>query len=193
MTSMEYLESLAMKTEWKDGLHLGVANDKLAIELEYGRKLYDMVFDLRPGVIFEIGTGFGYSTSWMLMALNENKRGKIYTVDHEIREPAYWKEAQIPDKRLVRLFGSAEKVSQIPGKIDFVFHDSSHRIEHIVPDLELIMPRISKGGQIVVHDTNYARTMGDELKEFFKKKTDWSYFEMEKGCGLGIAEKTGRK
>lgn len=188
MTGQAYLQSLGVP--WRDGFHI-IADDELAVEPEYGQMLYDMVKNRKPKIIFELGTARGYSTSWMLLALNELNQGHLYTADHIERKPPYWDMAHIPTNRLTRFKGTVDQIEKVPGLIDLAFLDSTHQFELLEPDLEKVMPRIAKNGTMVVHDTNYYRNMGDALAKYFEGRTEWAYREIRTGCGFGIAVKNG--
>jgi predicted O-methyltransferase YrrM len=43
--------------------------------------LYSITKMFKPNVVVELGTGFGTTTLWSALALQENQKGKIYTVD----------------------------------------------------------------------------------------------------------------
>lgn len=186
------LSNMAGKEPWRDGYHLGLPDTNIAIELEYGRFLKELVISKRPKNIVEVGTGQGYSTAWMLLGVNHNKFGSIYTFDNTVRRPYVWDKADISAERLC-LFNTEFKdaLEFMPREIDLVFHDAAHRIEMIREDLELLLPRMRVGGMILVHDTNYCREMGDMLKVDFEARPAWRYEERKEACGLGIAEKIG--
>lgn len=187
---LERLEALADPKEFRDGYHMGVKGDTLAIEVEYGRELFRMVSERKPNLIVEIGTANGYSTTWMVVAANQNRRGRIFTVDAVERKPYVWQTLDIPSLKITRVLGESQNVlDQIPAGIDFLFHDSSHRIEHVTADIEALEPKFAEHCRIVVHDTNYCRGMGDALREYFEQKPGWRYSEMMNSCGLGIADR----
>lgn len=167
-----------------------VLNQKLSIEREYGSLLMDLIEKKRPKVVIEIGTGQGYSTSWILKGLNKNNFGKVFTFDSVNREPYVWEIEEIPSSRLRRFnceFKNAGKL--LPDKIDFVFHDAGHWIEHVMSDLDPLFSKITVGGMVLVHDIVYSNDMGEKLKDFFSSRLDWKYEEKRDGCGMGIAER----
>jgi len=200
------LVGLASKEPWKDDFHQGIANDELAIELEFGKFLRDLVVKHKPDAVVEVGTGAGYSTSWMLLGLEENKKGKLFTVDNGEGPRIYvCEKVGLSDKKLTVLKGTLqENLKEIPKKVELVFLDSNHCIDVIAKDIEDLVPRLSKGAVICVHDVNYCREMGNLLPEFFhgndtpalnncgvkaQKPGVWAYDEISNACGLGIAKK----
>lgn len=166
-----------------------MTEDRLAIEPEYGIILKDLIIESKPKVIIEIGTGKGFSTSFLLQAVNKNKWGTIYTFDSVIRKPYVWKELGIDDSRL-RKFNKEFSLSQklLPKKIDFVFHDAGHYFEHVKGDLDFVLPRMSDHGIVAIHDIIYSYDMGEKVKKMFEEM-GWIYQEYREGCGLGIARK----
>ena len=132
----------------------------------------------------ELGTGYGYSTAWILLALNHNNRGVIHSYDREERKPSVWEKCRIETDRLYLHLGEFENNSYLPKDIDFLFHDSQHRIELITKDLDFIMPNMSKNSIIVIHDTK--GQVGEMLKE---KYTDWKCENDPLGCGITILKR----
>lgn len=181
MTEIEHLETL-------DG------KDRLAVSSAEGKLLFSLVQQHQPKTILEVGTGHGYSTAWMIMALREES--KLYTID-EVTRPQI-----AEDERIIRLRGTLnEKIGEIPTHLDFVFLDSDHQIDRIAKDIELIQSRLQPGSVVVIHDTEYCDEMGRCLKDYFAginsdrlktvgveaSKLRWAYDELKTQYGLGIA------
>jgi predicted O-methyltransferase YrrM len=167
-----------------------VLDSKLAIEPEFGIILRDLVMFRRPNTVVEIGTGQGYSTTWILRGLNENKNGEVITFDEVNRSPYAWDAEGIPTDRVRTFEGTFSDMEKLlPAHIEMVFHDAGHWFEHVEKDLGLVIPRMHKGGLVLVHDVIYSFDMGERLKKWFESKEDWTYREIKNGCGLGIAEK----
>ncbi len=171
-------------------LSLLAGKDRLSVEYEHGKNIHDLVIDTKPKSVVEIGTGTGFSTAWILLALNQNQRGTVFTFDSVLRKPYAWKVAGIPDDRVRRFnlrFDCAEKV--LPKKIDFVFHDAGHFFEHVESDLKQVLPRLSAKAVICIHDIIYSFDMGEKVKKWFGEMDGWVYEEKKFGCGLGIARR----
>jgi predicted O-methyltransferase YrrM len=178
--------------------------DELAVSADEGRILYNLVLAEKPAVILEVGTGHGYSTAWMSLALG--LKANLYTLDCEMRNRVA-DQVGIESKKVHYLVGTLEALlPELPSEINFAFLDSSHRMELVAKDIELLEPRISKGGLIVVHDTVYQREMGLCLRDYFQglaserlatvevkpSLSRWAYEEMQTKYGFGIATKTGK-
>jgi len=163
-----------------------VEGNTLSIELEMGRILKDLVAEWKPKICVEIGTGNGYSTSWILMGSNGSK---VYTVDNTDRSPYFWDKIGLDKKPIVSRGTIQEVVKDLPNKIDFIFHDAGHKAHFVIPDLEILEPKMAKRCLITIHDTNYSRQMGDDMRNYFENKKGWKYAEIIRGCGLGMATK----
>jgi predicted O-methyltransferase YrrM len=162
-------------------------DQKLSIEPEFGVVFMELVKKNRPEWVVEIGTGQGYSTMWILKGLNANNRGVVYTFDNVDRQPYAWDAEGIDDHR-VRLFSDFHALD-CPESVDMIFHDAGHWFEHVEADLKPLIPRVTVGGVVCVHDIVHSNDMGEKLKAWFESMPAWSYREMRDGCGLGIAER----
>lgn len=184
---IEKLKSMAKVAPHYDNHHM-VVDDNLAIEREFGEMLMDAVKESKAKTIVEVGTGTGYSTSWILIGAIGNK-GQVYTFDKEARPPFRWDQAGIPTDNLKVFNIDFSSVNgELPKKIDFVFHDSQHFFELIKADLDILIPRISDGGQIWIHDVR--DELNDRLSEFFNE-IGWSYKNHSVACGISQAVKPG--
>lgn len=186
----------------------GYEGDRLAVEPEFGELLHDLVVDVKPEVIVEVGTGKGYSTCWMLLALEKVKDAKLYTVDTTPPDMYLWTRMNMMIGKLEVITGTlASELHKIPNGIGLAFLDSDHQIHNIVKDIDLILPLMKPGGKLVVHDVNYCRNMGDLLKDYFggvnkkglnhcgvemPEKSNWEFYEeITRYSGLGIVTKKG--
>lgn len=203
------LKKLASHEPICDGFHAGVVGDNLAVELEYGEYLRKLVIDNKRSTIVEVGTGRGYSTSWLLLGLEKNGFGCLFTIDNQRRDSYLWDDVGIRSERLFLLIGELkDKLSSLPKRIDFAFLDSDHQIDRIVEDIELLDKKFTKDVIVCVHDVNYCREMGNLLNDYFcgvsssgllncgvkqARKDEWDYKEITNSCGLGIARRKGKR
>lgn len=182
--SQKYLESIA--TLEKENFHF-LENDSLAIEMEFARLMMNSVKRLKPEKIVEIGTGFGYSTSWLMLGI-ENPT-ELWTFDTENRIPKIFDAIKysINQLTLIQTVGDYKNLlkSGYLNNIDFLFHDSEHRIEKITSDLDVLIGKMSKKSEIWIHDTH--GQVGKELADYFKNKGGWDYVQNDISWGLGIA------
>lgn len=162
-----------------------VKDDELAIEQEYGEMLMKAVARSRPRTIVEVGTGTGYSTSWLLLGTIAAKKGRIISYDN-VQRPAYYLRFGLPIVNLDLRRGEFPHVDDLPESIDFLFHDSQHRYELIEPDLELVLPRMTARSQIWIHDVR--GELNRLMKDFFESR-GWEYEHHAEACGMAVARK----
>ncbi len=192
--------------EWNRGaagepiFHASMDTHVAQIEYEMGLLLMDLVRTYKPETLVEVGTNRGYSTSCLLVAMEQNQKGHLTTFDIEdVRSawwgPQCWEILKIPETRLTVVKNSlwdASPQQQLPEKIDFVFHDASHEVDQTEKEIETLAPRMTSSGVISFHDIFLCRHMGEFLLSWFnQRKTEWKYEEIQKGRGLGIACKLG--
>ena len=160
---------------------------------ETGKMLYWLLRVLEPEVALEIGTSVGYSALWMASALEENGKGRLFTVEsHEERFKRAQEniaEAQM-GYRVVQLKGHAPEIfhenTALPEVIDFVFFDATKQ-EH-QSYFDTIFPRIPSGGMMVVDNVNSHRF--GPMEKFIKKmhaQSELKVVEIPVGDGLLIA------
>lgn len=195
--ALRKLKGLARKDEYKDGYHLGLRGDIfrehwLAIELEFGEFIYDLVLKKKPSMILELGTANGYSTCWFLLGIIKNNKGRLMTVDRENRQPKVWDLLTIPTGRLFEVRAtSGEFLEEFNRKLDLVFLDTEHRIELLIKDIEVLVDHLKKDAQLLIHDTFGDPELGKQLKEYFKKWKNFTVESIDKSCGLMIATYKG--
>lgn len=123
--------------------------------------LYLLCRIAKPEIVVETGIAYGNSSSYILQALKENKKGKLYSIDSVFR-PWETKEmigSAIPaDLRDMWhfVFGvTTEKLSKLLkdlGSADIFFHDSLHTFKNMMFEFETAWPFIKKDGFLVSDD-----------------------------------------
>lgn len=102
--------------------------------------------------IFELGSGFGYSTIWFAKAVRDNGGGEVYhTVwDEDLSRQARANVEAAGLSQIVR-FQMSEAVAalrQTPGPFDLIFNDID---KHGYPDsIPVIKERLRKGGVLII-------------------------------------------
>jgi predicted O-methyltransferase YrrM len=123
-----------------------------------GRLLYNAVRFFRPESILEIGTAYGMSTAFMLLALERyGQKGRLWTIEPE--EPQYSIAKQVLTKRFKDsvdcLYGwSHEHIPRLCDAnktFDLIFHDNGHSGEAYIKDFERFSPNM-RNGAIVIYD-----------------------------------------
>lgn len=111
--------------------------------------LQEIIFEKRPDTIIECGTYDGGSAYYMACLMDLiNIEGKIYTIDHEVREkPAHPKIEYIYSECLaVNLPKTGSKT--------MVILDCDHSAEHVYAELQKFSGMVSIGQYIIVEDTD---------------------------------------
>ena len=125
--------------------------------------LFEVVSELKPDLVFEIGVCKGYSTKTILSALKENKKGKLYSIDvkdrsqnipDELKE--HWEFAQADSRKFYETWDK---------EIDILIIDGDHRYETAKSDFENYIKFVKKGGYIFFHDT----VSREGSKKFFQE------------------------
>ncbi len=117
-----------------------------------GQVCYQVARMIGARNIFELGSGFGYSTAWFAQAVRENGGGLVHhTVwDDELSRMAQEHLARLGYNDLVR-FHNAEAVATLretPGPFDLIFNDID---KEAYPDsLPVIKEKLRPGGVLII-------------------------------------------
>lgn len=160
----------------------------------YILSLYEIIFESKPEFALEIGTGQCQSTRTILSALNENKKGRLVSVDVGQRT------GRIPEILLpyfTQVVGDShkeetlEEVKKISPIYDFLFIDGDHSYAGVKKDFEMYVPLVKERGLILMHDI-INKDAG--VKEFWKEikypKISLDYGAAANGIvpGMGIVQ-----
>ncbi|MGE5529176.1 MAG: class I SAM-dependent methyltransferase [Patescibacteria group bacterium] len=138
------------------------------LTLNEGRFLYKLARNCAgAGVIVEIGSWMGRSTTWLGCGSKEGQSVPIYAVDpHEGGDEHHWAGPQ----KTLSLFAENMRAAQLDGivhalvmtsrqaadlidqPVTLLFIDGDHRYDYVRLDFDLWSPRLVKGGCIVLHD-----------------------------------------
>jgi caffeoyl-CoA O-methyltransferase len=137
---------------------------QLAVSEEDGRFLRLMVASSRATRALEIGAASGYSAIWIGLGLRETG-GKLTTIEYDAERAREAKanvhRAGLDDVVTVVSGDAFKEIPKVQGPVDFVFLDAWK------PDyrkfLELVYPRLTKGGLFLAHNVVNKR---DEMKDF---------------------------
>lgn len=120
--------------------------------------------------VFEIGTGFGYSASWLAMGLAvRNHGGQVVTMDNASEgaiigrrlSPAQEIAARLGVDSLVEfaLGSSPQDVSVVlmNRMVDIAFLDGNHHGSHPVDDYRAVRPFLTPSSLVLFHDVDASR------------------------------------
>lgn len=120
------------------------------------------------GVIVEIGSWKGKSTSWMGRGAKQGKRVKIFAVDPHVGSNEHqsggkvWtfeefkqniKATRVEDIVIPLVTTSEEAAKELTDPVEFVFIDGAHEYEFVKQDFDLWFPKVIEGGTMAFHDT----------------------------------------
>lgn len=138
--------------------------------------LYVICRIIKPEIVVETGVADGFSSSFILRALEENKDGHLYSIDlpnqkgQEIKldKNTGW---IIPDnlrKRWDLILGSSsDKLSPLLEKlktIDAFYHDSDHSYQNMIYEFNVALPYLKEDGIIISDDITDNRSFNDFCK-----------------------------
>ena len=160
-----FMESNASKTlEFLESENRKPGRNFMAIPRETGLFLHILARALKAGHVLEIGTGSGYSGTWIASALS-NHGGEMITIDSDPVKIALAKEtfkkAGVAD-RIELIEGDTRKIIPcLERQFDLVFLDCDK--EFYLPILDDILMRLRRGGLLVADN---AISHKDELKAY---------------------------
>jgi len=163
----------------------------LAVSEEDGRFLRVMVASSGTKQALEIGGASGYSAIWIGMGLRETG-GRLVTIEYD---PGRAKEltenvrrAGLSDIVQVVAGDAFQQIPKLPGRFDFVFLDAWKK--DYKRFLDLVQPRLDKGGLFIAHNVvNKRSEMGDFLDAIQKSPTLWTTIVSPSGEGMSVSLK----
>jgi predicted O-methyltransferase YrrM len=148
---------------------------------EEGVRLYALVRKLRPRVAVETGVCNGFSTAFVLLALQRNGTGELHSIDlPEVvgadyepgtfwegkqgaaippgKEPGWMIPTALRERWHLTVGRSQEELPPLLerlGTIDLFVHDSEHSYECMDFEFRAAWPALRKGGALVADDWNW--------------------------------------
>ena len=114
-----------------------------------GRLCYQMVKSIKAKLIFEMGSGFGYSTYWLAKALPDD--GKIffteYSQDNIKLAEDFLGKAQVLDKVEIIQGDAIGALENRDEEFDLIMNDIDK--EYYPKSLKVILSRLRKGGILI--------------------------------------------
>lgn len=148
-----YFDARAFNMTWRNTYWMGTAILKCPLDLWLYQEILHAV---RPAVVIETGTAFGGSAHFLGSMLDILGHGRVVTVDIEDRpgRPVH--------PRVTYVTGSStapSTVSQVASLVGdaspvLVLLDSDHARDHVLRELELYAPLVTKGSYLIVEDSN---------------------------------------
>lgn len=154
-------------------------------EVEVSEFLYSLTRILKPSLVVETGTHLGVSSSFIGLALEDNKRGKITTFEvipqHFHNAQAMFQELGLSHRIDPRLLSALE--ADITGaEIDFLFLDSEPHLRF--DEFIKFWPAVKPGAFIAIHDLN--GSLGHH-GQTYHNVYDWPYGDFREKLGPYLA------
>jgi caffeoyl-CoA O-methyltransferase len=150
----EYIASLVppRESELRKMEEIAEKNDFPIIGPACGYYCYQLARMINARSVFELGSGYGYSTAWFAKAVKENGGGVVHhTVwDDELSKQAQKHLSALGSADLVR-FHNAEAVEtlrQTSGPFDIIFNDIDK--EGYPESLPVIKEKLRSGGLLII-------------------------------------------
>ncbi|MET9018955.1 class I SAM-dependent methyltransferase [Actinopolymorpha sp. NPDC004070] len=116
---------------------------------------YLLVRHTRPAALVEIGCLHGWSTSWLLRALRDNREGTLYSFDRT-GAARRWVPPELSEGRWLFTEGDVrERVAELPDDIGYLFLDAAHSARFARWYLRTLLPRLAPGTVVSVHDVHH--------------------------------------
>jgi predicted O-methyltransferase YrrM len=118
-----------------------------------GRLCKQLALSIGARDIFELGSGFGYSTYWFAQAVGAG--GRVVHTDYDGRRSNdarnYLKKAGLQAHVQFEVGDALEVLKQYPGPFDILFCDID---KHLYPEaIELMRSRVRLGGYLITDNT----------------------------------------
>ena len=164
---------------------------QLAVSEEDGRFLRVLVASNRSKRALEIGGASGYSAIWIGLALRETG-GRLVTIEHDAARAkelrANVQRAGLADVVEVVSGDAFAEIPKVAGTFDFVFLDAWKK--DYKRFLDMVYPRLDKGGLFVAHNVvNKRSEMGDFLDAVHKNPSLWTTIVSPSGEGMSVSLK----
>ena len=125
------------------------------------RLLYALCFFHKPDIVVETGVANGFSSSYILLALDQLGKGELISIDKLVR-PWHTKEKigyAIPKwlrhkHKIIVVNASTElkKLLESISIVDIFIHDSSHTYQNMINEFRIAWAYIKKGGYLLSDD-----------------------------------------
>ena len=117
--------------------------------------------------VFELGSGYGYSTAWFARAVQENGGGEVHHVvwDDKLSQMARQHLYDLGYDGLIHYHVSeaVQRLRETPGPFDLIFNDIE---KHAYPNaLPIIAEKLRPGGMLIVDNTIWSGRVWDSTNQ----------------------------
>lgn len=161
----DYLTSLVppREPELQKMEEIAEKNDFPIIGPVCGYYCYQLARMINAKSVFELGSGYGYSTAWFAKAVRENGGGVVHhTVwDEDLSQRAQRHLSALGSAEVVQfhMAEAVETLRQTPGPFDLIFNDIDK--EGYPDSLPVIKEKLRHGGVLIIDNTLWSGRVYD--------------------------------
>ncbi len=146
--------------------------------------LYVLTRLLKPEYIVETGVSAGVSSAYILCAMEDNQKGKLYSIDLPPDtllpgKTSGWIVPQYLRNRWSLHIGDSKELLEPlldnVGGIDCFIHDSLHTYEHMTWEFRTVWKHLRSGGLLLSHDVGGNEAFFDLMQE---KAISWRAYRV---------------
>jgi cephalosporin hydroxylase len=146
--------------------------------------LYMIIKLTKPDLVLETGVASGASSTYILRALHDNKKGELYSIDlppdnlPEGQKVGFVVPESLRSRWSLHIGDSKELLQPLLdeiGKIDSFIHDSLHTYEHMMWEFRTTWKYLCQRGFLLSHDVGSNDAFFDFMKE---KGIPWSSYRV---------------
>jgi predicted O-methyltransferase YrrM len=143
--------------------------------------IYALIREYKPEVIVETGINSGFSSYFILKALQDNKIGKLYSIDPDKiikktgREIGWFVPNELRDRWEIIYGLSCDQLIPLLdklGSIDMFLHDSEHSYKNMLFEYNTTWKYLKSGGMLLSDDVFYSLA----FKKFVSNKYSNVYY-----------------
>jgi predicted O-methyltransferase YrrM len=139
-----------------EAIHAGHRGRGQAMRVQFddleAEALYLTIRDHRPDCVVEISPCDGWSTLWMLKALEHNGTGRLISYDLHDRSATF---VQATTRWELRIGDVRARPDLLPEQIDHLLIDSAHTSSFARWYMEAVIPRLADRAPVVIHDVEH--------------------------------------
>jgi cephalosporin hydroxylase len=138
---------------WMDTRWLGVPVGKIPFDLWIYQEI---LFETKPDLIIECGTSSGGSAYYLAGLMDLLGKGRIVTIDVVVcaNLPAHPRIQYLTGSSISPEIVEMVKKNIQPGNSVMVILDSDHSAPHVLRELQIYSPLVTKGDYLIVEDSN---------------------------------------
>jgi len=140
--------------------------------------IYTIIRALKPEIVVETGVSNGCSTYFILKALEQSKKGFLYSIDLPLdvssaliplgRDIGWLVPERLRHRWKLLLGDAKEMLPQLLSnlhEIDIFLHDSDHSYEHMIFEFKTAWKYLRKGGILFAHDIDQNKAFENFIRE----------------------------